>query len=364
MTQVNNDKITANNDEISLKEVIIKIEEWRKYLISKWKVILIVGMVGGILGLAYAYLKKPVYKAELSFALQDDNSSMSGGLGAAAGLASQFGIDLGGGSVGGAFSGDNILELLKSRSMIENTLLTSISMYGKPQTLAHLYMSFNKFHEKWAEIPSLKDVDFLPGVDRSKFTLQQDSVLGGFYRTLVKKNLTVEKVDKKLNIINVKVDSKDELFSKYFTETLVKTVSDFYIETKTKRSSQNVAILQRLTDSVRNELNSAIAGVAITSDVNPNPNPALQILKVPSQHRQVDVEANTVMLTELVKNLELSKITLRKETPLVQVIDSPILPLEKDRLGKLMGIILGGFIGVFVVIFYLIIRLTIKNVLA
>jgi hypothetical protein len=363
MTQVNNDKITANNDEISLKEVIIKIQEWRKYLISKWKVILIAGIVGGILGLAYAYLKKPVYKAELSFALQDDNSSMSGGLGAAAGLASQFGIDIGGGSVGGAFSGDNILELLKSRSMIESTLLTPVNAYGKNQTLAQLYISFNKFRDNWQDIPSLKSVDYLPGADRDKFTLQQDSVLGGFYRTLVKKSLTVEKVDKKLNIINVKVDSKDELFSKYFAETLVRRVSDFYIETKTKRSAQNVLILQRLTDSVRKELNSAILGVASTTDVNPNPNPTLQILRVPSQHRQVDVEANTVMLTELVKNLELSKINLRKETPLIQVIDSPILPLEKDKLGKLMGIILGGFIGVFLTTLYLIIRLSIKNIL-
>jgi hypothetical protein len=364
MAQLNNEKTTANTDEISLREVIINIREGRKYLASKWKLIVIVGIICGLLGLCYSIFKKPVYKAELSFALQDDNSSMgSGGLGAAAGLASQFGIDLGGSNIGGAFSGDNILELLKSRSMIENTLLTSINMYGKQQTLAHLYMSFNKLHERWEDIPSLKDVDFLPGVERSKFTLQQDSVLGLFYRILVKKNLTVEKVDKKLNIIDVEVDSKDELFSKYFTETLVQTVSDFYIATKTKRSSQNVIILQRLTDSVRSELNSAIMGVASTSDVNPNPNPSLQILKVPSQHRQVDVEANTVMLTELVKNLELSKISLRKETPLVQVIDKPILPLEKEHIGKLLGVALGVVIGVFLCILYLLLNKALKDII-
>jgi len=361
MTQTKKEKTDTNPDEISLREVIIKMRESGKYLMVKWKTILIVGLIGGLLGFIYTY-RKPVYKAELSFAIQDDNSSLSGGLGAAAGLASQFGIDIGGSSVGGAFSGDNLLELLKSRSMIEKTLLTQVQIYGKVQTLAHLFMAFNKLDEKWKNNPLLKGVDFLPGIDRSKFTLQQDSILRTFYKIILKKDLTVEKVDKKLSIINVKVETKNELFSKFFTENLLKTVSDFYIDTKTKRSAQNVFVLQRLTDSVRNELNLAIKDVASNSDVNPNPNPSLQILKVPSQHRQVDVEANTVMLTELVKNLELSKISLRKEKPLIQIIDTPILPLENNKMGKLVGIVLGILIGISLCTVYLILTKAIKEV--
>ncbi len=65
--------------------------------------------------LTYAWSKKPIYKAELSFALQDEKSG--GGLDSALGLASQFGIDLDGGGAGGEFSGDNLLELMKSRSI-------------------------------------------------------------------------------------------------------------------------------------------------------------------------------------------------------------------------------------------------------
>jgi hypothetical protein len=338
-------QMNANaSDEISLKDLLLNLRGWRKYIIAKWKIILIACLIGAVFGLTLSFLIRPIYKAELSFALQDDNSSSASGLGAAVGLASQFGIDLGA-SAGGAFTGDNLIELLKSRAMIENTLLTPIDLDGEKQTLAHLYMTFNKFQDDWKNDAVLSKVDFLPGVDRSKFTLHQDSVLGVFYRKILKKNLTVDKTDKKLSIIDVEVDSKDELFSKYFAEVLVKKVSDFYIDTKTKRSSQNVMVLQRLTDSVRRELNSAITGVASTSDVNPNPNPTLQILRVPSQHRQVDVEANGAMLTELVKNLELAKISLRKETPLIQVIDTPILPLEQEKIGKLKGIVIGGLLG-------------------
>jgi uncharacterized protein involved in exopolysaccharide biosynthesis len=55
------------------------------------------------------------------------------------------------------------------------------------------------------------------------------------------------------------------------------------------------------------------------------------------------VQANTAILTELVKQSELAKVTLRKETPLIQIIDRPILPLAKERFGKAKGIVLGGF---------------------
>jgi hypothetical protein len=354
MIQIDIQKSSADQDDQYLRSIILKIKEWRKYSLSKWKLIIIGSLIGASLGLTYSILKKPVYNAELSFAVQDDSSN--GKLGAAAGIASQFGIDLGGNNTGWAFSGDNLLELMRSRTMIENTLLTTVTIDGKQQTLADLYISFNNLRPIWENSPKLKNVDFLPGSDRSKFTLQQDSILGAFYSTLIKKNLSVDKADKDLSIISVKMQSKNELFSKLFIETLVKTVSDFYIETKTKKSAQNVSILQKLTDSVRRELNAAITGEASSSDINPNANPALQILKVPSRHRQVDIEANSAMLTELVKNLELSKISLRKETPLIQVIDKPILPLERKEVGAKTGIFIGAIIAGLLTIIYIIVK--------
>jgi uncharacterized protein involved in exopolysaccharide biosynthesis len=127
-------------------------------------------------------------------------------------------------------------------------------------------------------------------------------------------------------------------------------VSKFYVETKTKKSTTNVAILQYQTDSVRNQLNRAISGVAQSNDAIPNLNSARQVLRSSGQQRQIDVQANTAILTELVKNLELSKLSLRKETPLIQVIDKPILPLPVEKFGKVKGVLLGGFLAGFLVV--------------
>jgi uncharacterized protein involved in exopolysaccharide biosynthesis len=355
------DLSSANHDhEVSLKELILAIQDWLNYLFSKWLILIFAGIIGGIIGFAYAYTKRPIYKAELIFALEEDKSG--GGIGGALGLASQFGFDMGGAG-GGAFSGENLIELMKSRSMVEKALLTTIKIKSKEQTLAELYISFNKLRKGWDTKPELKNVQFLPNSDRSTFSLQQDSILGKFYNAIVTNNLTVDKKDKKLSIIAVRVDSENELFSKFFTEALSKEVSDFYVETKTKKSAQNLAILQHQTDSVRRALNSAITGVAFSIDANPNANTAREILRVPSQRRQVDVQANTAILTELVKNLEISKVSLRKETPLIQVIDRPILPLEIEKLGKLKGMLTGGFLAGFLMVLFLIVRRTLKEIM-
>jgi len=358
---VESNKHLNHSDEVSLKDLLTKISRGRKYLLMNWKVIIVAVTIGGALGLAYSLIKKPVYLAQLSFALQDDNSS--GGFSSALGLASQFGVDLGGGSGSSTFSANNMLELMKSRSMVENTLLTPVNINGKKETLAELYITFRELRGRWNE-PELKNIHFPVDQPRSKFSLKQDSILWTLYKTITDKNLDVEKLNKTESLNTIKVESTNELFSYYFAEVLVKTVSDFYIDTKTKKSAQNVLILQHQADSVRRELNSAITGVAVTGDVNPNPNPSLQIIRVPSLHRQVDVQANTVILAELVKNLELSKVSLRKETPLIQIIDRPILPLEKKKIGKILGFVLGGFLVGFLTVLYLLCKRIFESILS
>ncbi|HEY0668786.1 MAG TPA: Wzz/FepE/Etk N-terminal domain-containing protein [Sphingobacteriaceae bacterium] len=338
----------------SLEETVVMMIDWWQYLWSKWLVLCIAGIFGSALGLIYAYSKQPVYKAELSFVLEDDKEST--GLGSSLGLANQFGFDLGSG--GGAFSGDNLIELMKSRSMVEKALLNTIHTSSGEQTLIEFYIDINHIRERkdWKDNPTLQGLRFLPHADRSKFNRQQDSLLGGFHKLFIENNLAVSKLDKKLSIITVSVTSNHELFSKYFAEGLTKEVADFYIETKTKKAAENLSILEHQTDSVRRAFNAAISGVASTVDANPNPNAARQTLQVPSKRRQFDVQINQTILTQLIQNLEAAKVSLRKDKPLIQIIDRPILPLEKITFGKLKGLLMGGIIAGLMMTLILILR--------
>jgi len=336
---INQEQFLNNSDEVSLKDMILSIKSWWNFILSKWLIILLSGLIGGIIGVTYIWIQKPIYNAKLSFAIQDDNSSR--GIGAL-GLASQLGIDLGG-STGGEFSGDNLLEFMRSRVVVEKALLTTITINNKPETLVERYIRFNKIREDWQKNPELKNISFLPNADRSNFDFKKDSILGVFYKQ-IGGNFSVDKIDKKLSIYNLQVSSNDELFSKYFAEVLIKVVTDYYIQTTTNREAKNVALLQHQTDSVRRVLGIAISNVANSIDAAPNANPALQALRVPSQRKQIEVGANTVMLNELVRNLEIAKMSLLQETPLIQVIDKPILPLDNLKSGKSKGLVFGALL--------------------
>ncbi|MGI4749980.1 MAG: hypothetical protein ACRYFB_05065 [Janthinobacterium lividum] len=337
--------IIHRSEEISLKEIIIKFRSARKYIASKWLTILFGGLLGGLLGLSYAYVKKPVYTATSTFVLED---SKSNSLSQYAGLASLAGINVGGSGAGGVFQGDNILELYKSRNMIKQALMSPINVHGQSNLLINLYINFNHLQEKWKKDQNITNIKF---DENSKFfTRLQDSVITDISKTINDKILTVTKPDKKLNIIQVDVVTKDEEFSKLFNDKLVQTVNNFYAETKTKKSYQNVLALQKQADSVRRVLNGSINGVASALDAAPNANPSLLTLRVPSQKKQIDVQANTAIYSEIVKNLEISKLSLLQDAPLVQMIDQPVLPLKVDKIKMFAGFIVGLLISCILII--------------
>jgi len=343
---------TRQDDErISFRDIILRLRYWKAYLVSRLRTLFAAGLITAVLALAYAFIARPVYIAQSSFVL-DENAG--GGLGQYAGLAALAGISIGSES-NGLFAGDNIIELYKSRTMLEKTLLTKCDFNGKQQMLIDRYIDFNNLRDKWSGEPGLENISF-EKVDTSKLTRLQDSVIFVIIKRIKKKNLTVGKPDKKLGIIDVTVRSKDELFSKNYDEKLVQNVNAFYIMTRADRALRNLNVLQQQTDSVRRVMNSYISGAAMANDIVPNANPERSILHTGSQKKTVDVQASAGVYAELLKNLELAKIQLRKETPLIQPIDIPQLPLEEEKPGKILFPVLGAIIGFVLCAFYLIFK--------
>jgi hypothetical protein len=345
-----NEVAQASKNDIFLKLIFII-----KYLKSKWIFILTTSIICALLGLAYSIFKKPVYNAECTFVLEDSGKGNS--FGQYSSLASLAGINVGG---GGIFEGDNIIELYKSRTMLEKALLSEVNIEGKEQTLIERYVSFNKLRDNWKKNDHISSINFEG--DPNHFNRKQDSIITDIVDFFNKKLLNVDKLDKKLSIICVQFSSKDELFAKEFTNKLVERVNEFYVQTKTKKAYQNVQILQYQIDSIKSILNSSINGVASANDSNPNANPLISVLRTTSQKKQVDVQASLAIYSEIAKNLELSKISLRQETPLIQVIDRPILPLNKVQLKKFTGLLIGGVLGVLLAISYLAARFFFKEI--
>ncbi|HWB26131.1 MAG TPA: hypothetical protein VG738_11655 [Chitinophagaceae bacterium] len=338
-----------NNDDISLDDAIAKIGGIFRYLFSKWLIILMLGFAGGVAGILYAWVQTPQYKAVLTFSMEDDKSSS----GSIAGLAAQFGLDLGS---SGAFSGENIVALLQSNKITKATLLTAVNVNGKKESLLNLYCDVFEVTKGFAKSPEkeLRELRYPENQDPSTYSRMQDSVLLLIIGAVQKNVVKIDKPDPKYNLYAITCLSPDETFSFEYCRELIKQASDYYIETKTKRSAQIVDILQKRSDSLRNAYNSALTGKAELSDANLNL--AMQLPAVGIQSKQTDLTVFAAAYGELLKNLELAKFNLLKETPVIQVLDEPMEPLLKVKLGRLLAGIIGAFFFGFICVLILIFR--------
>ena len=358
------DIIAKNNqaEKISLKELLNKGKQWWQYLLSKWILILIFIFSGVGIGLIVSLLTPPKYIAHLSFALVE-KSSGGGGL---ADLASSFGISgsMGSGS-SGAFSGDNLLEIIKSRYAIEQTLLTPVDYLGKKENLVEVYIQFNDLRKDWLKNEKnkeLKTLSYPIGQKRETFTRTQDSVLYKIYNDILKSNaLILARKDKKLSIVNVDFTSEDELFSKLFVERLMAETYKFYSDTRTSQSRANIAMMKAKADSIKFLYESALYKGAGFSQVNINQ--ALQYAAVPKIKQENNAQLYATVYAEVLKNLETLKLDMARETPIVQIIDTPRFPLEKARLGKAKAMTTGGILGGFLIVFFLLGGMILKNAL-
>ena len=271
------------------------------------------------------------HTAELMLAIEDEKST------GFENILAQFGIDVAGSQAGGIFQGESLIQLFKTRYLLERTLLTEVTIQGKSEILANrLFPS-----TRWAHKRKTSGVTFT--ADRETFTPLQDSVLLLLRDHVEAKILSAEKPDKKQSIIRVRAVHADKHFAKAFVETLVANTSEFYVESLTAKARGNLDVLKREADSVEALLSTHMVRSAVAGDVNVNP--LRQTLRVTQNRALVDLQVTVSLYGEIVKNLKLAEISLRKQTPLIQVIDPPRFPLKKTGYELWEWMLLGGILG-------------------
>lgn len=332
---------------ILLKDTLQKLSLYFNFLWDKRKFVLIAGITSGVLGLAASFLYPPKYNATLSFAVQENDK-----VGGLSSLANQFGISLGAGG-GGIFGGDNIYEILISRKMIDKALLEPVVINGKRDNLVNLYLTTYKINKNWATSDKkfVRELKFPVDQKRETFSRSQDSIMMKLFKRITSDQLEVTKRDKKLSIGDVAFLSKNEVLSKLFVENLMNEASRYYVESNTKITRINYNALKRQTDSVKIEYDRAISEKAYMSDNNLNA--VRQSANISIIKKQTDIQVSIAAYSEMKKNLEILKMSLVRQTPLIEIIDKPIFPLKKYRIGKLIGPGVGGLIGGLLSLMYL-----------
>lgn len=345
----------VNSEEaykMTLGEVIFSMLEWFQYLIRKWAVFAITIAVSLLLGVLVTLLQPKRYIAKSTFVLQEN--SQVGSLEALSNL-SILGVSSG--SIGGLFSGDNLIWLYTSKRMIRETLLAErVNESGEKERFidgfiridSDIQTSLQKYPPQDVVFPPLTDTV----VDESSLTKVQNKVLDDAVKLIKKRYLTVTNEEKTDGIIAVSFDSPDELYALQFVEEIVERVNSFYINTKIKKVSERIDILQKKVDDFNTNMNVSMMGAATAREAIPNANPNLQSLAVASQRKLVDIEVNSAIYATMVQQLEAARMDLAKETPLIQIVDRATLPLpiNKPSMVKWM-LLLGIFSGLCTTVF-------------
>jgi hypothetical protein len=327
------------------------------YLRTKLLLIVGVTVVGALLGLLYVSFKPIKYTARSSFVVEDSKSL--GGSGLMGAISGQLGPELLG-ALGGSnlLSGENIIELAKSRSLLRKTFLTSYD--GSNVSLADRYATSLKLKEDWLDSRKVGvNIDF--SLSKKKYSRLEDSLLNTLIDRVIKKDIEVFKPDRRLSLFEINITMRDEQLASLFCTRLLSKTSDLYINAKTKRIKGNISRLQHLADSLQRYANQRVRTTAQSNFKMLDLNPQYYDQEVESTINTREESLSGMIYAEVLKNLEISKASLLQETPTIQLVDSPETPLPSNLIEWYEGLIYGLLGGLFAIIFILVFLFEPKN---
>jgi uncharacterized protein involved in exopolysaccharide biosynthesis len=343
-------------DEISLKDILAEIRLWFRLAWRKSWLILPLALAFGALGYYYAKSKKPVYTAELKFILKSDNSPNA----ALSGLTSLLGSS----TSASATSLERIIELVGAEKVVIDVLFTKNKIGQQEDYIINqIYQQF-QFKKAWQKDSVLKNfkpytgkkpIEEMSIVERKALKRMIAFVTGP--KGILQKNF-----DKKSGIISLNTSSFSENLSIAITEQVYQTFVRFYINEASVTSNQNVDMLRRKVDSIRNELYAVQRSAAVQSDQ------ALGVLlqqdRVENKSMALKEQMLTVMYAEAQKNFQTYQTTQSMNKPIFSLIEEPFSPIEAKKTSKLLFALLFAMGSGFVTLVFIRLRIKIKNVLA
>lgn len=332
-----------SSEEIKLKDILMTISEYIAYLLKNKIIIIAISFLFAIISLLFALTSEPEYNAELNFVVEGEGSSLSG----LSNIASQFGFSSA--KESSFFHEKNLIELLKTRKVVVNALMRKAVVDGKKKRLLDHYMS-------------LQDIDVSESIYQdiftSKNTYSRDSTTKLVYLNILQ-DLDIFYKSSDAEIMTLSYTSKNEEFAKEFVEVLIDELSRLYVFNKTEKANRDLTFLNNTLDSIYNELIVTETEYTRIQDLN------LRIVKPSGRLKEMqlmrEVQKLNAVYLEVVKNTEISKLTLRKKTPLVSVIDWPTLPLDEESYSIKISILLGAFLGFFLSTVYFVLRKLLRD---
>ncbi len=325
-------------DELTLKELILAVQEYISFFLKKWYWLLLGGLLLGGIFFYVAYSTPSVYSAPLTFMLNDEQESS---VGAGAILGS---LGLGGGDSGGS-KVNKLLELGKSRKVLSRVLFDSVEIDGTVKLLADHIIDIYDYHELWEESKSLNGFYFGDGIPAA------DDVAGNrVFKLLYRKLIAEEKgfvqlsVDEFSGLFDLRVNTLNPELSVALANNTYAELSEYFVTTTVSGKKKTLTMLEERADSVKLELAAAEARLARFEDRSSNILLRQNIIRGQELNRQVLILST--LYAEVVKNKETAAFLLANEKPAFNLIDAPLEPLNKTTESWVSALVIGGLLGV------------------
>jgi len=349
------------NEYISIVRIFSYLINICKFAISKFKILLISALVGGLLGLCLSLFLKPNYQAKLSFIINENDAVSSFNLSSISSLAGIAGI---GGNT--SVNEDKMIFLATSRSLLGETLLDSAVVNGKRDLIANHYLDVYKMQKGFSNDTSLIGFTYFTHNNLLNLSYKENKVLDKIIKILNETKQYIIDVKKKSGIVAqwagiviLEFNSKNEELSKQLIDNLYINLSNYYTNKTIKKQLQNYNLIKKRADSLQvllydKELYGAEAFDRTFKSTKMQG-------KIEVQRSRRDIEMIGLMYSEVIKNLEVAKFSLDNQTPVFQLIDTPTYPLKIEKLGKLISLILGSILFSLLTLLYLLIRKNYPN---
>ncbi len=336
------DRPIAYEESISFREYVLKARSYFAEVLRYWYVPAFFAFLG-VAWQVYEYsIYVPVYTAKITFSVDEDEVGSQSGL---TGMLSQFGL----GSVRPArYNFDKILELSRSRRVVQHSLFSKITLDEKEDYIANHLIRIYGFDES-----GYFTHDSLPAFHRD-----ENEMLISLYYFIIgpddqpENALLSADYNEDSNILSLSATTRDETLSLALAHRTFQSLSDYYINKAIEKSLKTYKIVSMKRDSVLGELRSAEYQLANFKDRNRGL--LMRTDQVSELRLQRDVTALSAMYAEVLKNTEVADFSLRNKTPFIQVIDAPIPPIEPSRLSLIRkiikGLIIGSLIGTAIIV--------------
>ena len=331
------------DDEITLKDIILKIQQWWAIVWPQRTKIIALSLTIGLMAALYTkFIAKPTYTASYQLFFQEE----SGGLSGAMRLASSFGLGGGGGS---ASSSATVQEFITSRNNIAYAMTAELE---NGRLIDRYYQEAIEENEEFAQ-------EFT-----SKFGANQrytDSVLiqvaQGFNAGVLSASF-----DEESGVLGFSVVTFDESFTYDLATLLVENTEAQFKDWKKEKGLAAVAAFQKKVDSLELSLDATLRRLGEYQDQNNSLISAVD--KMEQMRLTIDMEALKVAYGEYIKGLEMSKAELMNLEGPFKYFDEPVFPLQKNKGSAAKAGVFGSIITGFLLVLFFIGRVEASNIMA